>query len=278
MKKFVYISLAILAVLLIILAIGDLDYTVSLALINESSIFGEFFNLFGEFPAYIAMVIGSAMLFATRRRDIKWRNILGAVLGVLFNGLFSFLVIFAPVNYRYEHTESGMPATAFPFIIIGAVVLAVVSLWIAVKHREKLVGFRRHAWILVLLPVFSTLFVNLLKPIWGRPRMRSIDDISEFKHWYEINGWSNDNELKSFPSGHTALGFVAIAYSMFIPYIKSIKPRVYMAFALTWGVLVGLSRVVIGAHFLSDVLVAGYITIYAYLIMHKLILKKTPLL
>ena len=112
-----------------------------------------------------------------------------------------------------------------------------------------------------------------MKSIWARPRMRTINDVSEFKHWYEINGWSNDNDLKSFPSGHSANGFISLAFMIFVPYFKKIKMRDFLIVAITWGLLVALSRVVIGEHFLSDVVVGSYITIFMFILLERLFFR-----
>jgi membrane-associated phospholipid phosphatase len=154
------------------------------------------------------------------------------------------------------------------------IIIIISALYIAHTKGHKFVGFKKHAWLLILLVLSEGIIVNIIKNVWARPRMRSINDVSQFKHWYEINGWTNDNELKSFPSGHTSNGFVIIAYMMFVPYFKSIKMNYFLIGAVTWGTLVALSRVVLGAHFLSDVLVGSYITIFLFLLFERLILQK----
>jgi membrane-associated phospholipid phosphatase len=274
MKRFTIISFIVLVVLLIALAIGDWDYTFSSAIINEESIWAEFFNMFGEFPAFFALLVGSTILFSRRNRDVLWRNVLAWVGGILFIGLFSFAITFMPINYAFEHAEEGIPRIWIVIAILMTIGLTIFAVLLAQKHQNTFSSLNKHAWLLIILVIAEVIMVNLLKGIWARPRMRSIEDISAFKHWYEIAGWTNDNEYKSFPSGHTANGFVSIAYLIFLPYFKSIKPRIFITFAITWGVLVALSRVVLGAHFLSDVLVGSYITIFLFLLLNHLLFKK----
>jgi len=220
------------------------------------------------------MLLSVVLLYGGRRRDIKWWNIVATVLGVLFIFLFSYTVVMMPIRYLFEHAEEGTPVIWKIINIVGAIVLAVVSIYIAHTKGENFKSFKKHAWLLLILIFSEVIVVNIVKGIWARPRMRSISNVSEFKHWYEINGWTNDNELKSFPSGHTANAFISLAYMIFVPYFKSVKMKTYIIIAVVWGVFVSLSRVIIGAHFLSDVLVGSYITIFLFILLEKIFFRK----
>ena len=272
-KRFYLVSVLILVVLLGVLAIGDLDYSISYMIINKHSIWAEFFNMFGEFPALFGMLLAVVLLYGGRRRDVPWWNILSTVIGVVFILLFSYMVIFLPIRYVFEFDPNGIPMIWNVIILILSAALAIAAFYVAHKHGNKFVNFKKHAWFFIVLIVSEMLLVNIVKMIWARPRMRSMTDISEFKHWYEINGWQSEEELKSFPSGHTANGFVAIAYMIFVPYFKSIKMNYFIIGAVVWGTMVALSRVVLGAHFLSDVVVGSYITIFLFILWEKVFFR-----
>jgi len=274
-SKKLIIATLVLALLLGILAVGELDYNVSKALINKSSTFGKFFNRIGEIPAYLGMVIGIAILYGGRRKDILWRNILGNVIGLPFLALFSFFLSVFPFHYAYEHAEGGIPKTAMVLIVVLAAAIFLGTLFIIHKlGEEKIRRYKKHGLVLVLLIVIEILIVNVVKVLWARPRMRSVESIEQFRYWFEINGPSGDNELKSFPSGHTSNAFAAIAYSMFIPAAKQWFVKWFATFALTWGGLVALSRVIRGDHFFSDVVVGGYITVLLFYVLSGLIFKE----
>ena len=108
--------------------------------------------------------------------------------------------------------------------------------------------------------------------------MRSIDSIDDFRYWYDIQPFAENEEFKSFPSGHTANGMMMFAYIMFIDKIKWIKSNVFIAFAVIWGIVIALSRVVLGAHFFTDVIVALYITILGYAWIHSIVFKRKEII
>ena len=275
-KKGLLITTIVMAIVLGILAIGDWDYTISQAIINKESLFGELFNLFGEIPATLGILLGVTLLFGGRKKEVAWSNIVGILISLPVMALFSFSVCYMPVRYFYEHAEDGIPQGAMVGIILFAALLF-GSLLLLIKKmgNEKLRGYRKHGLVLLLLMITEMVLVNVLKIIWARPRMRSMESIDQFKRWYEINGPLNSEEFKSFPSGHTANGFAMIAYTIFIPVNKAKQLKVMTAIAIVWGVCTALSRVVLGAHFLSDVAVGGYITMVIFYLLSGWLLGKS---
>ncbi|MBI9011593.1 MAG: phosphatase PAP2 family protein [Clostridiales bacterium] len=275
-RKKILIASGVVAFMLTLLAFGTIDYDVSMNLVNKESLFGEFFNRHGEFPVGLVMLIGVGILFATRKKEKTVNNILGYIFAIPFMFLFSFFIGIMPFNYAYEHTEGSIPSGMFILAIVISVVIFTLSLIVIKKMgRERLMKYRKIALLFVLLGISSLVVVNVVKIIWARPRMRSISSIEEFKYWFEINGLSFDNELKSFPSGHTANGFLMVALAYLLP-TKVWRNR-FMIFGIAWGSCVALSRVILGAHFLSDVIVGGFATIVVMFILEHILLKNSDL-
>lgn len=277
-KKFIWGVLIVFAIFMIILAFGEIDFNFSKSIVNVDSGWAEFFNLFGEQPAFWALFAGIIILYGARNRDIKKKNVLGTVIAVPFLIVASFQIAFMPVHYLFEHTEESV---SFVWWLTVAIVMAILfigaMILVAKVEAEKFRKIRKLGLVLVILVVSEIILVNVLKIVWARPRMRSIDSIDQFKYWFQINGLSNDNELKSFPSGHTANGFVVIAFIMFFNAMSKLKKNLYLGFALIWGALVALSRVVRGDHFLSDVLMSCLLTFLLFLLIQKLVFKQRVL-
>lgn len=248
-RKFTIGSIIFLILMLGILAVGQIDYNFSKLMLNQDAIWAKFFNLFGELPAYLCALLGVVILYITRNNEDKVLGKISTIIGVIVVAILCSTVLYIPVKYFFEFSDTGIPSKIFFFIALVGILMALVVYFIGPKYKNNLVKFRVHSIFLICLVVSTTLIVSILKVIWGRPRMRSISSIDEFNYWYQIAGPAKSEEFKSFPSGHTAKGFALIGLSVFAPYIKLFKFNIILAFGVIWGVCVALSRVVIGAHF-----------------------------
>ena len=274
---FVPTSIIFIGVLLV-LGFGTIDYNVSLNMVNRHSIWAEFFNMFGEFPSFVGLLTFVAISYGGRKRSNKVLNVIYSILAFPFMLLFTYAIVFMPFRYRYEFVESGIPQNIQILIYVLAVILfaGVVYLVFKIKpetHRK----YRRAAGVVALLVVTEVILVNVLKSVWARPRMRSMESFDQFKYWWQINGPAplTEEELRSFPSGHTANAFVMIAFLSFLDKDKLKIYRNFAIFALIWGTLTAISRVVLGAHFLSDVVFSGYLTVVLYFLYEKVIKQKS---
>jgi membrane-associated phospholipid phosphatase len=109
------------------------------------------------------------------------------------------------------------------------------------------------------------LFVQPIKLFWGRIRFRDLaDNYSDFTAWYVPNGITGN---QSFPSGHAAMGFMLMALFVFIADKSFYKRIIVKGIIISWALTVCVSRVVIGAHFTSDVLFGSFIMITTYLFL-----------
>lgn len=120
------------------------------------------------------------------------------------------------------------------------------------------------------------LAVEGMKYLWGRVRFRDLlaaGSYDAFTPWYIINGINGN---KSFPSGHTggaAMSFLA----MLLPYVsqKAYKHRqlcFYLPFFYTCTVAV--TRLIMGAHYLSDVAMGGAVGMLTVVIAMAVLDKK----
>ncbi len=115
--------------------------------------------------------------------------------------------------------------------------------------------------------VFSTvalsgITVNILKFVFGRvrPELYFSENLFGFD-WFHYG-----HSFASFPSGHSATAFGAwLAFAL-------IAPR-YRWFFITVGVLIASSRVVLTAHYVSDVIAGIYVGAVATLILYNIMLR-----
>lgn len=128
--------------------------------------------------------------------------------------------------------------TAAGLVLARVVVLLPLVAWLAVLRRWQLVAF------VVVGGIGVSPMNRLLKDVFDRPRPSYAGTI--------------DMGEPSFPSGHSS-GAAALAALLVVlawPALVGVWRRVWVGLAVVGMVVVGFTRIALGAHFLSDV-VAG---------------------
>ena len=132
-----------------------------------------------------------------------------------------------------------------------------------VLKNTKLLSTKRYFYI-KNLSLFSFLYllltgiiVQAIKHVVGRtrPNHKIFDDS------YGFNFFSTDSAFHSFPSGHSST-IIAITLILCL-----ILPSLRVFFYLS-GSVIAISRVVVGAHYLTDVVAGGIISIVVYKIFY----------
>ena len=255
--------------IIILLAIFTIeDLAISKAIYNKDSPWGSFFDIFGQHPAFILGFIGSSILFRVRTAKSIVKNIIVGFITIVFAILNGFTIWFLVDLILFNHKNLGgsMIIYAWVFAIILTVVAQVVLFKIP---KEQVLKYKRAALITVLLVFTEIVLVNIFKVYWGRVRFRDmLDDFSKFTPWYLLQG---DTGNTSFPSGHTADAWTIIVLTLFVSKEKIKLYRSALIAAIVFGALVSISRVVVGAHFASDVTVGAAITIGIFLLLKSII-------
>ncbi|MDR2771874.1 MAG: phosphatase PAP2 family protein, partial [Elusimicrobiota bacterium] len=118
-----------------------------------------------------------------------------------------------------------------------------------------------------------------MKTAWGRFRpyetiaglVGNVDG-SHFTPWYHLNG---DTGHKSFPSGHTREAFMLLWLPFFVDR-KNIKlQKIMLWIGIAYGILMAITRVRVGAHWTSDTIGGGILTIVICLIIAKVLDLRT---
>ena len=134
---------------------------------------------------------------------------------------------------------------------------------------------RKFGMSVLFAVLVGTLLTNLvMKPLFARPRPYVYyADNPLFMSWYEFAGAHIESD-KSFPSGHTTAAF-EIGVALFLVLNKK-----YSWIFPVFSALVGLSRIYLMVHYVTDVLggvlVGTFAGIAGYLIM-KAIMKNTKI-
>lgn len=261
-KKILVISLpALLYVsLMIVFAFYDLD--ISVALLNKNSIFGKTFETIAEVPFNLIAISSFSLLLLTRNKDVKWKNIFTIIISIIGMLAYSFLLVFFVLNYLHVHHSL---IYGFSFCLPIAVSSYFLMKPLAKRYSNKI---RSIAIIAILTILIELALSYVLKYMWGRPRMRDLEYPYEgFKRWYEISFFSGND---SFPSGHSANAATIILLTL-LPDVffknKKLSKILINVFCYAWIITVMISRVILGAHFSSDVLTGAGITLTIFYVL-----------
>ncbi len=246
-----------------------LDLAISEALLDETSLFGRLGATFGWFPTALAIAVAGALLVMysragpPTRSDAARRAIVG-VGGLLVTASAVLCTLVAP--HYWDAAPGSRPLPLPAWIGVGLLVAGVgvgVAYWAGRGGQADVL--LKVALVLLAVVIMQSLLIFVVKLVWLRPRMRLVvEDIGVvFEPWWSVGYRGVDHflqagvpydDFKSFPSAHT--GNAAVAFSFATLGVLSERARVAVPLILTLGVLwvgaVALSRIVVGAHFLSD--------------------------
>ena len=149
----------------------------------------------------------------------------------------------------------------------GVLVIAIaLMIYFAVKRHHRLLPSAIVALSLILGP--GVIVNSVLKDHWDRARPRTIEVFGGTQKF--TPAWVVTNQCSrncSFTSGHAAAGF-AFLVGHFVA-----KTRLWLVLGLFFGLSIGLTRVAVGAHFLSDVLFSGVVVYLVTALMASILVK-----
>lgn len=260
--------------LILLLLFTFTDLQISMAVAKKPAV-ARVLEVVGEIPFTVLTMTGCAMLVRFRNRESVGKNLLGIVGGGLLFLLFAVMGGFMTWNYLSDNLGT-VPQLLIP--VIGAL-MAALAIWVTQKvpaeKRNLALRFAATALLYFLLVI---LVMNSLKTVWGRMRFREMTDpLNEFTRWYQICGRGEfDNAYASFPSGHSMNSAGVILMLLLPDIIPALedKKKLLRICTYIWCVVVGASRVLMGAHFASDVTVGILLSFALFEIVETLIYKK----
>lgn len=195
-------------------------------------------------------------------KDSKFKFI-GWLLGFL---MLAYGPIYMAESFVDELAMGWIPAWAIGFLI-AEVPSWLYSFLMRNASRQSKV---QCIWILLIVSVGSIGIVQVVKRIWLRPRYITLvgNEAIPFHAWYQMGRdtvkefsvlyESNHDLFRSFPSGHSQSVTCLFLWALIPVYTRKGSTNAWMAAAMivSWAGM--FSRLVMGAHFLSDVC-AGYL-------------------
>jgi membrane-associated PAP2 superfamily phosphatase len=149
--------------------------------------------------------------------------------------------------WQFFYQYGMIPAFLFAFIAL-ATVLAGFFDHRFTRYRKKAI------FLLLLLVIGPGLVINTtLKDHWKRPRPSDISSFGGSHPYLPIWKFGDDQQSRSFPSGHAAIGYYLLAPFFLFRKRSRHLARFFLGAGLIYGSLMGFGRMVQGGHFFSDV-------------------------
>lgn len=279
-------------VLLIGLILGSFfDLQINTALFNKTNVFGLIVSSFGMIPGYGCLSLLGGALFYITLKSTDFQKWLKAILFVMSAAMFGISIYFLGKDVFSVNGFENKKLYWLGFVIMGVIMCGVFYLGTLLGKKNE----NPKMWIIILIlaaAIFMALVpgVTLFKSIMHRPRYRIAvyEGYSSFHNWWEpckdykdvINAYPSvltKEEFKSFPSGHAGASMVGLITLSYLPlfnknWMKHQTLLFYIAFA--WGLVVMFARMLVGAHFLSDVCVGALLTVVFFYIANEIVVRK----
>lgn len=283
---------AIIGGLLVIgIILGSIfDLQINQALFSNRNAFGIGVSMFGMIPGYAFLsFFGGAFFYLVYKSELPkpWKIVL-CILSFVALGAASWF------TSKEFFSVNGANLPGIGYTILALVIALVIHSGIYVLGLflgKRITG--KYAWVGILVLMLAVLValvpgVTLFKDILHRPRYRtiqlSIDGIT-FHNWWEPFSEYKDfitdvvpkEEFKSFPSGHSACSMVVSMLLMWLPLVNNkLQKHQTLLFYLGVGYacFVAFTRMLVGAHFLTDVCFGMLITLICSFVANEIILRK----
>ncbi len=245
MKKYKVDKICLWCIALVLFVVGSFnDLKISQTLYDSTSIFGRIFENHLLTLVFIPVIASGWLLFKTRK-----------------NIVYLLISIGVSINAGIENlTKYFTGATKMILgILLGLIIFVLVS-----QFSKKILKNLDQQKAINTLKIFFLVVgvIYTIKYLIGRVRYRDLQTLTQYSNWYDLNLFQKGN---SFPSGHTSTIYLLIPFLKI--YEKDFKILRLIAYIII--ILMALSRIIIGAHYLTDTMAALLIAISIDILWEK---------
>lgn len=303
------ISLIIILGLLTLGYFLDLDISKAVVRLDNGNYYSSapipvFFEIVGVHPLYIMVAIGVGFIINfVKKFKKKGLRIVSIIILSIVVFLAYVLTIKRMIKYICENNGSAFyvdkKMLVYLISILSGLAFGALTIFLTSKVKDENVN-KMAIWglIVVATALVSQGIVQLVKPLLGRLRYRAMyvleyngyPEQAIFQRFLHFNGKGTLTEeminlgmdkdiFKSCPSGHASSSTMVLCLGL-IPTILGLKNKKYLLWnSLIWSVSViyviflSYTRIVVGAHYLTDVTLGVAIT-YLSMVLVFFIVKK----
>ena len=289
MEKRIHIFIA-LGITTILFILGSFyDEAISQELYIENFTFGIIISAFGLVLTYSVSAMFAGLLLG---EALKLQNRKLKILISICTALFLLVIIYLCGDTVFD--ENGFNKKGFGYKALGIGIFAIILpifYYLGFRQSKKITNDK--LWLILSIIIIGAVIALLagalgIKEIFHRPRFRTvvkeIEGIEFHKWWVPFKDYKNyitaditKEEFKSFPSGHATTSMIAVfglSYLfLFDPRLK--KYQTYLFYlGVTYSYYISLTRILAGAHFLSDVACGSIISLVFFFITNEIIIRK----
>jgi len=248
------------AVLAVFTGIYDLE--ISKSIVNNNCSWAKFLQDYGMIPGIIVLLAGIyiyyAYLITNKTRLLFLKNAFFFITAILLI-IYMLDVLIANIKQNENVLTDYFYLISISSVFINLVIIVALHSK-KFKLTSEAINFSRVTFALGIWGYI--ICIQLVKTLWGRVRFRELDELfSNFTPWYLPQGLTG---FDSFPSGHAAIGWIILPLIILV--VNKNLWLKYLVFCLIccWAIAVAVSRVVIGAHYASDVLFGSFFIIAVF--------------
>ncbi|MBS3084976.1 phosphatase PAP2 family protein [Candidatus Pacearchaeota archaeon] len=258
----------IVTIFWIVLAVvfGIYDLLISKFLFDPDSTVGNLVEAFGEIPGLLFIIFSLFVLNTNAKIKNKTGKKLFFVFEILLSS-FSFIYILRLI-FNYFNIPFKFASLEGISVFLGFALVSLIGFYL---FKTKLQKFSEKNYLFakvsLILFIISGILVEAFKFLWGRVRYEEvINNLGNFTEWYLPQGISGGN---SFPSGHAYLAWIIIPLFLIFLHKNKIHKWIAIILVTLFALFISYERIVIGAHYTSDILFSGGIVIMIFLILYK---------
>ncbi len=265
------------------------DFQISSAIYDpiNTSFFGIIMSGICELPVCFALALGGSLLIIGRNKENKTYVVLSFIFGIIAMVVGAYYVYDTFLDIaKFSSTQNyelliRILGIVFALLFVGVTVL--LSFKFTKNYEDKKKLFICGFYLLIIVCLVAALATGF-KYLWSRPRPRYIfieENPEDLFHplWIlnPFKALKDGDNFKSFPSGHTTYASLEMFVLPLLGFLfnKDKKINIILFYiGLLWALLAALSRIVAGAHFLSDVSFGLIITSCSTLLINKIMFRK----